>query len=233
MTAQILGPDDSIMQAEQYQRTAVVGCMTSEDLRKKMETGMSGSGFLGDSLAATNTTNGSFDPLRATAKAVFPPHVNIPNAKDAIFSGRRVYFASDLGLRTGLEKALMQRISDAGGSSWSATIDGAKVVDAAQNGRQVDQWEKRRVAEKELKQANTVIMRTREGWEFWIVRHASLCNGPRTDVVINSHTKRKRRSGISLGCITSSPSRSSPRPSIDYFTTLSRRIRSQEPTNSN
>lgn len=65
----------------------------------------------------------------------------------------------------------MQRIADAGGSSWSATIDGAKVVGASQNGRKVDQWEKRRVAEKELRKANTVVMRIREGWEYWIVSH--------------------------------------------------------------
>ena len=173
MTAKILGPDDSLHQAEHYQRTAVVGCMVSEDLRNKLETGMSASGFLGESLAATNTTSGgSFDPLRWTAKTTFPPHVSIPVAKDAIFAGRRVYFAGDLGLRGGLELALMQRITDAGGSSWSATIDGAKVVGSSQNGRKVDQWERRRVAEKELRKANTVVMRIREGWEYWVVRRA-------------------------------------------------------------
>ena len=153
--------------------------MTSEDLKKRMGNGMNGSGFLGDSLAATNTTNGgSSNPLRSTATANFPPHVNVPAAKDAIFTGRRVYFASDLGLRAGLEEALMQRISDAGGMSWSATLDGAEVVGASQNGRSVDQWEKRRVAEKELRKANTVVMRTREGWEYWVVSRSHPSDEP-------------------------------------------------------
>lgn len=73
---------------------------------------------------------------------------------------------------------MMQRISDAGGMSWSATLDGAEVVGASQNGRSVDQWEKRRVAEKELRKANTVVMRTREGWEYWVVSRSHPSDEP-------------------------------------------------------
>lgn len=105
----------------------------------------------------------------ATAVARKLPLIDLSHSMAPIFADRRVYLASDLGLRKGLEQALKERIIEAGGECWSWGVD-ADAITAQSEGRSVDQWEKRRVAEKELRWANTVVTRTREGWEFWHVR---------------------------------------------------------------
>jgi hypothetical protein len=100
-----------------------------------------------------------------------------------IFANKKVYLASDLGLSYSLERALKGAIEAAGGSCWSFGIDGeeeatelAKVEgrsrggENAVGGRRTDAFAKRMVAERRLRECGLVIMRTREGWEYWTVR---------------------------------------------------------------
>lgn len=99
-----------------------------------------------------------------------------------IFADKKVYLASDLGLSYSLERALKGAIEAAGGSCWSFGIDGeeeatelAKVEgrsrggENAVGGRRTDAFAKRKVAERRLRECGLVIMRTREGWEYWTV----------------------------------------------------------------
>lgn len=72
--------------------------------------------------------------------------------------------AGDLGIRPGLELAIKKRVEDAGGVCWSWGVDGNK---------NVDHGERRREAERMLKDANLVVCRHREGWEFWQVSTGS------------------------------------------------------------
>ncbi|KAK4057178.1 regulator of Ty1 Transposition [Microbotryomycetes sp. JL221] len=80
-------------------------------------------------------------------------------AKNDIFKGRRVYFASELGIRKGLELALKTRILDAGGQCWSFSLDSEQQDD--------NQDEILKRAHQELLKSNTVITKSRQGWEFW------------------------------------------------------------------
>lgn len=82
------------------------------------------------------------------------PNSNVPQ----IFCDRRVYLASGLGISLGLELALKTRIEEAGGRCWSWTLDG--------KGSMVG---KARLAEDVLRSSDTVLTRTREGWEYWLV----------------------------------------------------------------
>lgn len=200
-----------------YQRTAVVNCLAPET---SLVAALSGSAFLGESLAATassislNSSNPNKDPT------IFPPYVAIPPlAKDKIFAERRVYFAADLGIRFGMESALKQRIIDGGGTCWSWSLDGADAVAStkADSGRKVDQWARRRAAERELKRANTVVMRFREGWEFWVVRVPHDLGAALT---VTRRSRRTRRSETSPGSTTYSPRPRSHRPWIAFSTTL-------------
>lgn len=92
-----------------------------------------------------------------------PGGMELAESSTSIFENKIVYLASDLGLRPGLEEALKQRVEQAGGECWSWGVDGAQ---ASSTG---DQWDRRRMAEKALERANTVVTRKREGWEFWHV----------------------------------------------------------------
>ncbi|GAA5826527.1 hypothetical protein JCM11251_002412 [Rhodosporidiobolus azoricus] len=86
------------------------------------------------------------------------------------FSGKKVYLASDLGLSLSLEKALKGAIEAAGGECWSFGIDGEREERVGEVGggkRTTDAWARRRAAERKLKDSSVVIMRTREGWEYW------------------------------------------------------------------
>ncbi|ORY87405.1 hypothetical protein BCR35DRAFT_302155 [Leucosporidium creatinivorum] len=89
-----------------------------------------------------------------------PAHCSLP-----IFAERRVYLSSDLGLRPGLEEALKARIVDAGGECWSWGVDGGEGGGGGLERR--DAFERRRVAEEKLRGSNLVVVRSREGWEFW------------------------------------------------------------------
>lgn len=101
-----------------------------------------------------------------SSKGQFPTAIDLAKCTAKIFSQRIVYLASDLGLRPGLEEALKQRVEEAGGECWSWGVDGANANQTDVS----DSWDRRRRAEKALKRANTVVTRSREGWEFWEVR---------------------------------------------------------------
>ncbi|GAA6048438.1 hypothetical protein JCM3770_003757 [Rhodotorula araucariae] len=100
------------------------------------------------------------------------------------FDGKRVYLASDLGLSAGLERALKARVRDAGGECWgfSASAEDGEEDDARRERRgntveREDAWAKRSKAEKRLKESDIVVLRTREGWEFWTAYDAHLTIG--------------------------------------------------------
>lgn len=116
------------------------------------------------------------------------------------FAGKRVYLASDLGLGAGLERALRARVSEAGGACWgfAAAAAGESGDELEEDDEDEDEWEgegegrrarrgsrgstaeradawaQRRKAEKRLRASDIVVMRTREGWEYWTVRRAFL-----------------------------------------------------------
>lgn len=125
-----------------------------------------------------------------SASVVGSHHAGAPAMRDAercstpIFAERRVYLASDLSLRPGLEEALQSRIREAGGTCWSWGVDGGRLQGEGVH-RRGGAFERRRVAEEELKRANTVVTRTREGWEFWHVsgraRAVGFGNAPSVD----------------------------------------------------
>jgi hypothetical protein len=114
------------------------------------------------SSSRAGTASTSATSLAPTSAIKDPSHCSTP-----IFAQRRVYLASDLGLRDGLEKALKARIEEAGGKCWSWGVDGGKGGEEAMGRR--DAFERRREAEGELRKANVVVVRSREGWEYWHV----------------------------------------------------------------
>ncbi|KAM0745911.1 hypothetical protein T439DRAFT_384532 [Meredithblackwellia eburnea MCA 4105] len=135
---------------ELYQKTAVV-------LREA-----SGSGSGGGTGTGTGT--------------VFPAQTELPSCVDPIFGGRTVYLASDLELREGLERAIRQRINEAGGKCWAWGVDGEEESEVASGsggsgrgslGARGDQWDRRRRAERALGRAGIVVTKERKGWEFW------------------------------------------------------------------
>lgn len=97
------------------------------------------------------------------------------NHGEPIFKNHRVYLASDLGVRPGLEAALKNRIEEAGGICWSWGVNVAQSTELGQLERPLDPdqtnrkdaFARRRLAERELKQSDIVVTRTREGWEYW------------------------------------------------------------------
>ncbi|KAK4701222.1 hypothetical protein P7C70_g5012, partial [Phenoliferia sp. Uapishka_3] len=110
------------------------------------------------SSADLSTTNGGSVSSKA---ASVPTPIDLALCEAQIFAQRIIYLASDLGLRSGLEEAIKKRVEDAGGECWSWGVDGMKANEES------DQWERRRRAEKALERANTVVTRSREGWEYW------------------------------------------------------------------
>lgn len=115
-----------------------------------------------------------------------PAHVDDPKLRP--FADKRFYLASDLGLSVGLERALRARIAEGGGSCWSFAFDVEVAFDmpgAGEGGERsrrattegIDAWEKRRHAEKRLRKSDTVITRTREGWEYWMAYELDLSIG--------------------------------------------------------
>lgn len=117
--------------------------------------------------ASTSSSRAGTASTSATSLAPFsaikdPSHCPLP-----IFSQRRVYLSSDLGLRPGLEEALKARIEEAGGTCWSWGVDGGKGEGEGMGRR--DAFERRREAEGQLRKANVVVVRSREGWEYWHV----------------------------------------------------------------
>ncbi|GAA5854065.1 hypothetical protein JCM8547_008212 [Rhodosporidiobolus lusitaniae] len=115
-----------------------------------------------------------------TGTAAAPP---LAQAKSPIFAGLKVYLASDLGLSTSLERALKGAVEAAGGECWSFGVDGereagmrrerARSIGGGMEG-EGDAWAKRRVAEVALKESGLVVMRMREGWEYWTAYDLSL-----------------------------------------------------------
>jgi len=91
------------------------------------------------------------------------------------FKGKKVYLASDLGLSTGILDTLQSRIEDLGGEVCENHLSGdGETVEGSLSTGGGDSWNRRRKAERELRESQIVIMRNREGWEYWLV---SLPNG--------------------------------------------------------
>jgi hypothetical protein len=116
-----------------------------------------------------------------------------------IFSGKKFYLSSDLGLSSGIEKAICTKIKNFGGKVWSFGLHGdlqqqveseleieeeeedgnEKKTGGKKGGKQKlkrslsglggDSWARRRIAEKKLRESDYVVLRNREGWEFWLV----------------------------------------------------------------
>ncbi|KAK4051346.1 regulator of Ty1 Transposition [Microbotryomycetes sp. JL201] len=91
---------------------------------------------------------------------------NVAQCTLQIFKGRTVYFASNLGVRPGLEAALKARIEEAGGKCWSWGVDTSDEANQGLN-PEAEARRRRKAALGMLKQANTVITRARQGWEYW------------------------------------------------------------------
>ncbi|KAL8291971.1 hypothetical protein RQP46_001437 [Phenoliferia psychrophenolica] len=149
--------------AETYQKTATV------HLEKPSSADLANGG-------TTNGNGNGTAAAAAAAKGVFPTPIDLANCTAQIFADRIVYLASDLALRPGLEEALKQRVEEAGGVCWSWGVDGARSSKVDQE----DPWERRKKAEKALKRSNTVVTRSREGWEFWqaFEQHKTIGNLP-------------------------------------------------------
>lgn len=146
-TARILGGTPSNLASTAYQKSCLVDPISHPS----------------SSRAGTSST--STTSLAPTSTIKDPSHCSTP-----IFAQRRVYLSSDLGLRAGLEEALKARIEEAGGACWSWGVDGG--LPAAGEGEGMerrDAFERRREAERELGRANVVVVRSREGWEYWHV----------------------------------------------------------------
>ena len=118
---------------------------------------------------------------------------NKKRRKGGIFEGKKFYLASDLGLSSGIEKAIVLKILNFGAESvWSFGLNGDGGRDEEEeedldsnrsiggngsprkkNGKRIvgvggDSWEKRRLAEKKLRESDFVVLRNREGWEYWL-----------------------------------------------------------------
>ncbi|GAA5866988.1 hypothetical protein JCM1840_005932 [Sporobolomyces johnsonii] len=127
----------------------------------------SGSLPLGSAASSSSTTNNA-----ALASTTTHPRV---------FEGKKIYLASDLGLSAGMERALKAKIEQAGGKAWSFGVDGDREAgvagDNVRGRRERDAWAKRRAAEKALRESQVVVMRTREGWEYWMAYDLALSIG--------------------------------------------------------
>ncbi|GAA5896329.1 hypothetical protein JCM6882_000985 [Rhodosporidiobolus microsporus] len=128
--------------------------------------------------ALTSTTD---DPTAAPYPV--PPRPSRKSANGGKpFASKKVYLASDLGLTPSLESALKGAVEAAGGECWSFGADGEREElegQGAEGGgkRTTDAWARRRAAERALKESNVVIMRTREGWEYWTAYDLNLTLG--------------------------------------------------------
>ncbi|GAA5936722.1 uncharacterized protein JCM15063_001967 [Sporobolomyces koalae] len=96
-----------------------------------------------------------------------------PGPRDAgILSGKLVYLSSDLGWSPGLEIAIVEKIKAFGGRAWSFQLHqngDHRAGEGPRKGRERDDsWAKRRIAEDQLRHADYVVMRHREGWEYWL-----------------------------------------------------------------
>ncbi|GAA6032673.1 hypothetical protein JCM8097_004873 [Rhodosporidiobolus ruineniae] len=133
-------------------------------------------------LRQTSDVHSAFRDSRASlgpGGAVSAPQPG--RAKARIFEGVKVYLGSDLGLSASLQDALKGAIEHAGGTCWAFGVDGrgeregkkAREAGGGYGGEEGEEkgggggWEQRRRAEKRLREAGLVILRVREGWEFW------------------------------------------------------------------
>ncbi|GAA5876458.1 hypothetical protein JCM16303_003542 [Sporobolomyces ruberrimus] len=116
-----------------------------------------------------------------------------------IFEGKRFYLASDLGLSQGIEPAITTKIRGFGGEAWSFGMDGERELGEMERGEERgvgenrnrgrkeksvsvkasarDNWERRRIAEKRLREADYVVLRNREGWEYWLAYELDISIG--------------------------------------------------------
>ncbi|GAA6004207.1 uncharacterized protein JCM10292_007290 [Rhodotorula paludigena] len=119
--------------------------------------------------------------LRSTSATEPLDPVSVAGGRARAFEGKKVYLASDLALTPGLERALKDRVRALGGECW-AFGGGARGEEGgegeggeAEVGRarrsstaeREDAWAKRRKAERRLRESDIVIVRSREGWEYW------------------------------------------------------------------
>lgn len=93
--------------------------------------------------------------------------------KGGCFEGKKVYLASDLGLSEGLLGTVRFRIEELGGEVRENYLSGETVEGSLSAGASLntggDSWGRRRKAERELRESDIVVMRNREGWEYWLV----------------------------------------------------------------
>ncbi|KAM0789281.1 hypothetical protein ACM66B_000121 [Microbotryomycetes sp. NB124-2] len=129
-------------------------------LNETQEISDGGQGALMDKLRS----NKSY--LDSHSASIDPKPDNVAQCSLRIFEGRTVYLASDLGVRPGLEAALKARIEEAGGQCWSWGVD---TLDPEQetNSDAAELRRRRRAGLGLLQKSNTVITRTRQGWEYW------------------------------------------------------------------
>lgn len=161
LTATLLHQEESEIQKTTriYQETSVVQCekpIRTEPLIPASRNGGHPSG-LPDSLS---TTHSNASP--SSKKKIWPDPTLLAHSSAQIFSERHFYLCSDLGLCSNLEAALKERIEACGGKCWSWSSDGEDL-------QKLGEWERRRKAEREMRKANTFVMRYREGWEYWHV----------------------------------------------------------------
>jgi hypothetical protein len=146
-------------------------------------------GSIGPSSSKLNSTLSAVDE----AANAHPSQEDDPNSKKGgggirdIFRGKRFYLSSDLGLSAGIEKAITSKIESFGGSAWSFGVDGERELleereeERGRGGRassavssnnggagRRDSWARRRIAEKRLRESDYVVLRNREGWEYWL-----------------------------------------------------------------
>lgn len=94
------------------------------------------------------------------------------------FEGKKIYLASDLDLSSTMFETIKHKVQhDLGGivsTFHSHQLEEKEVGSASlQESVRGDSWNKRRKAEKELRESSFVIIRNREGWEYWLVSFIS------------------------------------------------------------
>lgn len=163
LTATLLkyGSNSDRRATETYQKMATMQCMKPEV--EPIAGGGTGIN-LGNRLAVPLLAPTASILSNTSDKPSWPTPLPLPaNPTEPIFSERIIYLASDLALKPGLEQAIKSRIESGGGKCWSWGVDGKDL------GEKGGQWERRRIAEIQMKGANTVVTNHREGWEYWHV----------------------------------------------------------------
>lgn len=164
LTATLLqyGSNSHRRATETYQKMATMQCMKPEV--EPIAGGGTGIN-LGNRLAAPLLVPTASIISTSSDKPQWPIPLPLPSdPSEPIFAERIIYLASDLALKPGLEQAIKSRIENGGGKCWSWGVDGKDL------GEKGGQWERRRIAEIQMKGANTVVTNHREGWEYWHVR---------------------------------------------------------------